>query len=74
MATKVKISFTVSGTTNSNIIRRASQVLADYLECSLEEVNNLADVEIQVNQRVVSEPIPEGHLEDYLGNVFARIK
>lgn len=74
MATRVKISFTVSGTTNSNIIRRANQVLADYLECSLEEVNNLADVEIQVNQRVLSEPIPEGNLEDYLGNVFARIK
>jgi hypothetical protein len=74
VSVKVKISFTVSGTTNSNIIRRANQVLADYLECPIEEVNNLADVEIQVNQRVVSEPLPEESLEDYLGNVFARIK
>lgn len=71
---KVKVSFTVSGTTNSNIVRRANQVLADYLECSPEDVSNLADVEIQVTQRSLSEPINDGNLEDYLGNVFARIK
>lgn len=71
---KVKLSFTVSGTTNSNIIRRANQVLADYLDCPAEEVSSLADVEIQVTQKSLSEPTPEGHLEDYIGNVFARIK
>jgi hypothetical protein len=71
---KARLSFTVSGTTHSNIVRRAKQVLADYLGCDIEEVDSLVDLEIQVSQRLLSEPIPEGHLEDYLGNVFARIK
>jgi hypothetical protein len=71
---KAKLSFTVSGTSHKNIVRRANQVLADYLECSIEELPDLVDAEIQVNQRVLSEPVPEGKLEDFLGNVFARIK
>ena len=71
---KAKLSFTVSGTTHGNIVRRANQVIADYLECSIEEVSRLVDAEIQVTQRVSAEPVPEGKLEDFLGNVFARIK
>jgi hypothetical protein len=71
---KTKITFTVSGTTHSNIVRRTNQVLADYLECPIEDVPQLVDVEIQVTQRILAEPVPEGKLEDFLGNVFARIK
>jgi hypothetical protein len=71
---KTRLSFTVSGTTHVNLVRRANQVLADYLECSVEDVPRLVEAEIQVTQRISAEPVPEGKLEDFLGNVFAKIK
>ena len=66
--------FTVSGTTHSNIVRLASQVVADYLECPVGDVEKLADIEIEVEQKGLEGSVPDGYLEDYSGKVFAKIK
>lgn len=68
------MSFTVSGATHNSIVRLARQVVADYLQCSIEEVEKLADMEIDVEQKSYTEPVPDGYLENYSGKVFARIK
>jgi hypothetical protein len=71
---RVKMSFTVNGSTHSSIVRLAHQVVADYLECPVEEVTKLADIDIEVEQKAYTQEVPKGYLEDFSGKVFARIK
>jgi hypothetical protein len=68
------MTFIVSGTTHSNIVRLANQVVADYLQCSVADVEKLADIEIEVEQKTPVGSVPDGYLENYSGKVFAKIK
>jgi len=71
---RTRMAFVVSGSTHEGIVRLANQVVADYLECSVEDVEKLADIEIEVEQKDSREAIPAGYLEDYSAKVFAKIK
>jgi hypothetical protein len=66
---RTKVSFEVYGSTLSEIHRRAKDSLSEFLGVSLEELDQRADVEVDIEQFDTKVDPAE-----YKGKVFAKLK
>lgn len=73
---RVKLSYSVHGSTHEEITRRALAVICDYLQIQdPEEVKSKVEIEVEVTQVPINgETLFPPAIESFVGVVHARIK
>lgn len=63
-----KLQVTVFANTHDEMIRKVNRTVADYLELSIDQITDHADVEIEIKETIDNDDF------DFIGIAYVRIK